>query len=88
MIPRLQFANIATKSRGEMDLMTPNVCVCLCVYFAIASTRDLYKTNLIWQFDLRLEPIFATASAASKKETHFKSSSKWPENNHIYIPDT
>ena len=36
-------------------LVVGNVCI-----------RDLDKLNLIWWFDIRLEPIFATAPAAPK----------------------
>ena len=38
--------------------------------------------NLIWQFDCRLKPIFATAPAASKNTTHLKCGKKWSRNNH------
>ena len=34
---------------------------------------DLGQLNLIWRFDFRLEPIFATPRAASKNITRFKS---------------
>ena len=38
--------------------------------------RDLNKLNLIWRFDIRLGPIFATAPAASKNTTYFKNDSE------------
>ena len=41
--------------------------------------RDLDKLNLIWRFDFRLNPIFATATAASKNTTSFKNSQKYPK---------
>ena len=41
---------------------------------------DLDKLYLIWWFDLRLKPSFATAPAASKKYTSLR---KWHRNNHL-----
>ena len=40
---------------------------------------DLDKLRLIWRFDFRLNPIFATATAASKNTTSFKNSQKYPK---------
>ena len=42
-------------------------------------------TSLTWLgwFGFRLKPIFATAKAASKNTTCFKSDPKWLENNHL-----
>jgi hypothetical protein len=42
-----------------------------------ACIRDLDKLNLIWRFDFRLKPIFATASASSKSTS--KRGQKWPK---------
>ena len=33
--------------------------------------KDLIKLNLIWQYDFKLEPIFATVPATSKNITYF-----------------
>ena len=45
--------------------------------------RVLDELNLIWRFDLWLDPIFATAAAASKNTTRFKSYQKWSKNNRL-----
>ena len=45
----------------------------------ILSIRDLDKLNLIWRFDFRFKPIFATALNVS----NFKSGQRWLKNNHF-----
>ena len=40
----------------------------------IVYIKDLDKLNLIWQFDVRFEPIFTTTLAAAKNTSYFKSS--------------
>ena len=47
----------------------------------IVCVRDLDKPNLEWQSDFRLEPIFATAPAASKNTAHLKRGQNLHKNN-------
>jgi hypothetical protein len=46
---------------------------------------DLSKLICVWWFDFKLEPIFDSATVASKNDACYKSGQNWLENNHFAI---